>query len=303
MNDHMLYDVVLKITYEYENTASGGRQVLRLMPAHIEGRQNFISGSLDISPKLDERNDRLDFFNNALTEVAFQGSYDEIIFHVKARIECLEQVQSLNIAPTLDGLKREIASVTALDFISPHHFMGQSQRVRINQKIKEFALSYVQDAMTVVEIVEAIGKGLYKVMKFDAEATTVDTPMEEAFEKKHGVCQDYTHIMIACLRSIGIPAGYVSGYIRTIPAEGEKRLEGADAMHAWVRAWAGHDCGWIEFDPTNNKAVNTDHIVIAYGRDYDDIAPVKGIMKTYGASTTKQGVDVIPIVDKIAQTA
>jgi transglutaminase-like putative cysteine protease len=101
--------------------------------------------------------------------------------------------------------------------------------------------------------------------------------------------------MIACLRGIGIPAGYVSGFLRTIPPAGKERLAGADAMHAWVRAWCGTEAGWIEFDPTNNLLVANDHIVIARGRDYADVAPVKGVLRTAGSQTTEQSVDVVPL--------
>jgi transglutaminase-like putative cysteine protease len=119
--------------------------------------------------------------------------------------------------------------------------------------------------------------------------------MADAFAARHGVCQDFSHIMIACLREIGVPAGYVSGFLRTEPPEGQPRLEGADAMHAWVAAWCGTQTGWVEFDPTNAIRVSSDHIVVARGRDYSDVAPVKGVLWTAGSQTTKQVVDVIPL--------
>jgi transglutaminase-like putative cysteine protease len=97
------------------------------------------------------------------------------------------------------------------------------------------------------------------------------------------------------LRSIGIPAGYVSGYLRTIPPAGKERLEGADAMHAWVRAWCGKAMGWMEWDPTNNIMAGSDHIRVGYGRDYSDVAPVIGILKSYGSHKTEQAVDVVPV--------
>ena len=122
----------------------------------------------------------------------------------------------------------------------------------------------------------------------------METPTREAFDNRHGVCQDFTHIMIAGLRGLGVPAGYVSGFLRTEPPPGKPRLEGADAMHAWVRAWCGIEAGWIKYDPTNAMMVGQDHIVIARGRDYFDVAPVKGVSRSSGTQTTKQAVDVIP---------
>jgi transglutaminase-like putative cysteine protease len=158
---------------------------------------------------------------------------------------------------------------------------------------------YARDAivpgMTTLDAVRALGLALHRDMKFDPDATTVDTPPAEAFARRHGVCQDFAQVMIACLRGAGIPAGYVSGFLRTNPPPGKARLEGADAMHAWVRAWCGGQTGWVEFDPTNAIAAGTDHIVVARGRDYGDVAPVKGVLRIAGEQTTEHAVDVIPV--------
>lgn len=148
---------------------------------------------------------------------------------------------------------------------------------------------------SVLELVTGVNTALHRLMTYDPEATEVDTPLAEAFRLRRGVCQDYAHIMIAALREIGIPAGYVSGLLRTEPPPGQPRLEGADAMHAWIMAWCGADLGWVEFDPTNDLRVGTDHIVVARGRDYSDVAPVKGVLWTSGPQTTRQTVDVIPL--------
>ena len=141
----------------------------------------------------------------------------------------------------------------------------------------------------------AVGLALHRDMRFDPDATTVDTPPAEAFARRHGVCQDFAQVMIACLRGVGIPAGYVSGFLRTNPPPGQPRLEGADAMHAWVRAWCGWQAGWVEFDPTNAIPAGTDHIVVARGRDYGDVAPVKGILRIAGEQTSEHAVDVVPV--------
>ena len=149
--------------------------------------------------------------------------------------------------------------------------------------------------MTTLDAVRTICHALHSEMRFDSKATDVDTSPAEAFANRHGVCQDFSHVMIAALRAIGIPARYVSGFLRTIPPKGRPRLEGADAMHAWVSAWCGADTGWIEFDPTNDCTVGTDHITVAYGRDYSDVAPVKGVLRTSGSQTSQHSVDVLPI--------
>ena len=130
--------------------------------------------------------------------------------------------------------------------------------------------------------------------RYDPKATVVSTPLSEAFEKRHGVCQDFAHIMISGLRGLGLPARYISGYIRTIPPPGQKRLEGADATHAWVAVWCGARDGWIGLDPTNDIMIGDDHIILAKGRDYADISPVAGIILGSKEQDVDVMVDVIP---------
>jgi transglutaminase-like putative cysteine protease len=129
---------------------------------------------------------------------------------------------------------------------------------------------------------------------YDPDATEVSTPVSEAFEKRHGVCQDFAQVMISGLRGLGLPARYVSGYLRTVPQPGQPRLEGADATHAWVAVWCGYDRGWIGLDPTNNMFTENDHITLATGRDYQDVAPIEGVLLGSGRQKLKVEVDVIP---------
>jgi transglutaminase-like putative cysteine protease len=195
----------------------------------------------------------------------------------------------------MDRLVQDIESCRTLDSESPHHFLTASPRVPIVSDIAAYTRGVISDRMTVVEAVEALGVNLHRDIEYDPDATEVYTPVEDAFRLRRGVCQDISHMMIAGLRSAGIPAAYVSGYLRTKPPEGKPRLEGADAMHAWVRAWCGLTSRWMEFDPTNAVQVALDHIVVARGRDYSDIAPIQGVLRTSGSQETKQAVDVVPL--------
>jgi len=291
----MIYDIGLTIAYEYDRPAIAGRHVLRLLPADIPGVQRRITGLLTILPEPAERRAMTDFFGNAAVEVAFRAEHDEILFRVAARVERLSPAPALAIAPDLPGLLDEIDDHRALDGAAPHHFLGPSPRVAPTPEMTAYARALLAPGMTAIEIVEAIGLALHRDMLFDPDATTVDTPPDEAFARRHGVCQDFAQVMIACLRGIGVPAGYVSGFLRTNPPPGRPRLEGADAMHAWVCAWCGQQAGWVEFDPTNAVAAGLDHIVVARGRDYGDVAPVKGVLRIAGEQTTEHAVDVIPV--------
>jgi transglutaminase-like putative cysteine protease len=212
---------------------------------------------LSIDPVETERVDRHDFFGNEVVEVTHLSPHSSIAFMVSARVE-----RSAPFAP-----------------------MGEPLRMAdLHDEIQQVRAA-----------VEALGLALNRDMTFDPKMTTVDTLPEEAFARRVGVCQDYSQIMIGCLRAMGIPASYMSGFLRTEPPPGKKRLQGADAMHAWVCAWAGPGDGWIEYDPTNATFVTTDHISIGRGRDYSDVSPVRGTLKTAGKTTTSQAVDVIPL--------
>jgi transglutaminase-like putative cysteine protease len=291
----MLYDILLKIEYDYPDTAEAGRHMVRIMPADLPGEQRAIAGTMTVMPRPQEWIDRVDFFGNRYTELLFDQSHDAVSFEAKARVDRVAPGSRFDMSPPLAGLVQEIGAYRGVESWSPHHFTGASTLVPIDGETTDYARDFVRDGASTMEIVSAINLALNRDMNFDPEATTVDTPMLEAFQRRHGVCQDFSHIMIACLRGIGIPAGYVSGYLRTIPPPGRPRLEGADAMHAWVRAWCGGEMGWVEFDPTNATMAGEDHVVIARARDYFDVAPVKGVMRSAGAHTSTQAVDVVPV--------
>jgi len=291
----MLYDVGLRITYTYGAPAAGGRHVLYMTPADLPGRQRAITSLLDIKPQPDERIARTDFFGNTLVEAAFQAPHAEIEFRLRSRVERLAEARGEDLSPPLEWLAAEIAGIRSLAPDAPHHFLADSRRVSALPEFGAYARSQCAPGATALEIVEAIGRALDRDMTFDPDATNVNTLPQDAFARRHGVCQDFTHIMIGCLRAIGVPAAYVSGFLRTNPPPGQPRLEGADAMHAWVRAWCGAEMGWIEYDPTNGIPVGADHIVVAHGRDYGDVAPVRGVIRTAGGQASSQAVDVVPL--------
>lgn len=291
----MRYDISLTIRYKYQAPAAGGRHILYMTPADTPD-QRPITSLLDITPAPDERSARTDFFGNTLVEVAFRAPHAEIEFRMRSRVERSTRQPNVDASTPIAELPNELAALRTLDADSPHHFLADSPRVRARPEFRTYALEQIEPHMTTTwQIVEAIGKALDRDLTFDPGATDVDTPPEEAFARRHGVCQDFTHIMIACLRAIDIPAGYVSGFLRTLPPPGQDRLEGADAMHAWARTWCGQAAGWIEYDPTNGIRAGDDHIVVAYGRDYGDVAPVRGIVRTAGSQSSAQAVDVAPL--------
>lgn len=291
----MRYDIKLKIEYDYENSVGYSRHIIRLKPADLPGEQKLVACALDIDPAPDECIHREDFFGNQCAEIHFGNGHEKLQFSIIARVERTMKKMNDTQEMRLGDLAKELSSCQSMNGRSPVHYLGSSVRAPIAVDTRHYAKSLVNTDRSVLANVKKIGTAIFSDFKFDAKATTVETPMLEAFKGRRGVCQDFAHVMISCLRGVGIPAAYVSGFLRTKPPEGKARLEGADAMHAWVAAWCGPNIGWVEYDPTNKLMVGPDHIVIARGRDYFDVAPVKGVMRTVGKHKSKQSVDVIPI--------
>jgi transglutaminase-like putative cysteine protease len=288
----MPYDIRLSISHSYAQPAGNSRHLLRVLPKAIPGRQHISAHLTQVSPPPDHRQDRADFYGTTITSVSHAEPHGEMKVDMACRVEMTPPRAWRDRSPTLAGLRDEVAQSRDLGPASPVHFLGPSYRISPDAEIAEFAQSVVRKGESAAQTVIRLGAALHAAMTFDATATTVDTAAAEAFAQRRGVCQDFTHIMIIALQSLGIPAGYVSGYLRTLPPEGQPKLEGVDAMHAWVQAWCGAAQGWVEYDPTNATLIGTDHIVVGFGRDYADVSPVLGHLRSSGAPVATQTVDV-----------
>ena len=288
----MKYSIRLTIAHFYDNPAANSRHLIRVLPRTLYGRQKLTTHLLEIFPEPQSRAEAVDFFGNATHSCAHRDQHSEMSIRLSCHVEMEPPQLWQDLSPDVPRLRADCTALTDLRPDSPLHFLGPSPRLPPNKAIRDFARDLYQPQSSTVENVINIGKALHDTMTFDATATTVDTDAADAFRLRRGVCQDFTHIMILALQSLGIPSGYVSGYLRTLPPPGGVKLEGVDAMHAWVRAWCGQVQGWIEYDPTNATLVGTDHVVAAYGRDYSDVAPVRGHLRSSGSQRNTQAVDV-----------
>ena len=291
----MRYAVTAEIRYDYGAPSLSGRTALRLRPADLPGLQHCRQARLTATPAAAEVTERRDFFGNMVTEMAFRTASEVTLFRLTAEVERLGSPPALDLSPPLGHLPHQIAAQTSLGPEAPHHFTGPSPRLRPDPAFAAFARDTVAPDATALGAMRALGARLHAEMRFDAGATTVETDPVEALAARHGVCQDFSHVLVGALRALGVPAGYVSGYLRTDPPPGQPRLTGADAMHAWVRAWCGPQAGWVEYDPTNDTLAGPDHLRVAVGRDYDDAAPVRGVLRSAGGQASLQRVDVIAL--------
>jgi len=288
----MIYSIRLTITHHYNQPAANSRHLISVVPKSILGRQHLQSHLLQIVPEPEERSDATDFFGNTETVCTLLEAHQEMSIRLACHVQMSPRVAWLDLSPSVSELRLAWEKSTDLTPDSPLHFLGPTRRLVPDKAIVDFACDHFDQRDSVATNVMRLGQALHDFMTFDAAATTVDTDAAEAFRLQRGVCQDFSHIMILALQALGIPAAYVSGYLRTLPPEGGVKLEGVDAMHAWVRAWCGAEQGWIEYDPTNATRVGTDHIVVGYGRDYADVSPVSGHLRSSGGQRHSQAVDV-----------
>jgi transglutaminase-like putative cysteine protease len=290
----VIYDIRHVTSYAYGSSVTFSHCALRLLPKDGIG-QFVMSASLDIDPKPRELHQQICFFGNRLTSLTIDTAHRKLTVEAHISVE-IDREMTLHpkLTPAWEYVRESGFASTSLDPDSPVHFLYPSRFVPRYEPAADYARVYFTPGRPVLEAAIDLMHAMRGDFKYDPKATIMSTPLSEAFEKRHGVCQDFAHIMIAALRGIGLPAAYISGYIRTIPPEGQKRLEGADAMHAWVSLWCGEACGWIDLDPTNDMLIGNDHIVLARGRDYADISPVAGIILGSREQDVDVQVDVVP---------
>ncbi len=291
----MLYDIRLALHYDYDTPVQGGRHLIRVAPSTIRGTQRLVAASLSFDPQPERESSFTDFFGNAVTTLSFRKPHDQLSIRLAARVQVEERPAVADLSPTIAQLRSEMGRLWSLEPGSPHHFIAGSSRVPLDDAITRYAAETTRGATSVRAAALALCMGIHRDFRYDTKATDVQTSPAEAFSLRRGVCQDFAHVMIAGLRGLGVPAAYVSGFLRTTPPPGKPRLEGADAMHAWVRVWCGQHMGWLEFDPTNAIIAGADHIAIGHGRDYADISPIVGVLKTHGSHEARQSVDVLPV--------
>jgi transglutaminase-like putative cysteine protease len=291
----MLYNVRLTLTYDYHAPVLGGRHHIRVLPSSISGIQTVETASLYFTPQPVSWSLFGDFFGNVVYDIAFAEPHRQLDISLDARISVDELLFPTDVSGTIAQLGEELSRTWTVRNDSPHHFLAGSPRIRIDADITDYARTVTTGAQSVYAIALALCTAINRDFAYDPHATDVETATEDAFAMRRGVCQDFAHVMITALRGMGIPAGYVSGFLRTIPPPGQPRLEGADAMHAWVRVWCGSAMGWVEFDPTNAILAGNGHIRIGHGRDYSDVSPIVGVLRTHGSHETRQSVDVIAV--------
>jgi transglutaminase-like putative cysteine protease len=289
----VIYNIRHLTAYANASSVASVKLALRVTPRDEAG-QKTTAHALNIAPLPKSVTVEHDFYGNAVNIVIIDTPHKDLKIEATSTVEV-----SHDPIPQIAGMEWEKVAEAALSerdlsATAPAHFLFASPQVKLSAAVTRYVQESFSKGRGILEASRELIRRIKSEFKFESEVTDISTPLAQAFDERHGVCQDFAHIMIAGLRGLGLPAAYVSGYIRTIPPPGKKRLEGADATHAWVSVWCGSAVGWVGFDPTNAIEAANDHIVLAIGRDFSDVSPVYGVFVGSGASKLEVKVDVIP---------
>ena len=263
----MRYSIVHRTTYRYAERMTRGHTVTHLVPRNDAG-QLLEHTSLSINPAPAEQFEFVDAFGNRVVQFVVTEPHDALVIESTSTVEVTTPAAPRDTTAwdAVHDWPPEVAG-----FASPSPFASPTEAV------EEFARPSFLPGRPVASVAEDLCRRIYRDFVFDASFSEVATPVDDVLRARRGVCQDFAHLAVACLRAYGIPARYVSGYLETLPAPGEPKLQGVDASHAWCSV-ALDDGTWLDFDPTNDQMPPTHHIVTAYGRDYLDVAPVQGVV-------------------------
>jgi transglutaminase-like putative cysteine protease len=293
----VIYDVRQTTTCAYASPVAHARHVLRLTPIHRDGQRVQVA-SLQIVPEPRHRREGQDFFGNRLTWIEIEEPHKTLTVKLSARVtvDAATEPDALT-TPPWESVREEAFATSDVDPLSPAQFLFPSRMVSLDPEIRDYTRESFPARRPVLDAAIELMKRLKSDITYEIGATTVTTTPPMSFALRRGVCQDYAHIMISGLRGIGLPAAYVSGYLRSAPRTDATRLQGADAMHAWVLVWCGSQAGWIGLDPTNAIAASDEHVVLAIGRDYTDVAPMDGVVFGSGGQRIDVAVSVLPVTN------
>lgn len=293
MNAIKRYHVKHLTRYRYTQNVSLSQHFLHLLPRNTAS-QNVHDPSLTIDPLPATRRDGTDYFGNATCLISLDEEHMETTLLAQSQIT-LERGSPppANETPAWDTIAQSLQEDMTPAGLFTYQYCFTSPQTIAGPAALALGRQFFTPGRPILEAAAALMDYIFTQYSYDPEATTVTTPVDEVMRIQGGVCQDFAHLQIACMRALGLPARYVSGYLLTHPPEGKERLQGADASHAWLSVWTG-DSGWVDLDPTNNLIPGDEHITLAWGRDYGDISPINGVTFGGGAHDIDVEVDVIP---------
>lgn len=290
----MILRIVHQTVYDYAEPALTCQNQVHLTPRDLP-RQTCQRSLLTIEPQPRSIERFTDYFGNAVAAFQIDEPHARLSVTVRSRVE-LHELPALRPGESLpwEQVRSALTSGDSIEALEAYQFVFASPQLPVSSAAGAYAKAALTPGRPLLEAVLDLAQRIRREFKYVPAATTIATPVEEVLTQRRGVCQDFAQVMIAGLRALGVPARYVSGYLRTDPPAGQPRLVGVDASHAWVEVFDPRQ-GWVGFDPTNGCLAGMGHVVVAWGRDYDDVSPIKGVVLGGGAHTLKVSVDVTPV--------
>jgi transglutaminase-like putative cysteine protease len=292
----MIYDIRHRTTFTYEDVVSVSHHVLHLAPRRHR-RQRCLSSEMlvDPAPAVDSSGE--DYFGNPVHYLTVQEPHERLIVESRARVEVVSSGAGLDLdaSKPWEEVRDLLAEGVADDLLlQTYEFTFDSPYAAGNDEVRDYALRSFLPGRPILEAAMDLTTRIYREFEYRGGVSDVSTPVRDVFAMRKGVCQDFAHLEIACLRSLGLAARYVSGYLLTHPAPGKEKLVGSDASHAWLSVWSA-DSGWVDLDPTNNLIPDVEHVTVGWGRDYGDVSPINGFIVGGGSHQVAVAVDVNPV--------
>ena len=276
--------------YSYSEAVPLCHNEVHLTPRDT-ARQTCISHELLLVPPAAKIEEAIDYFGNRVSYFTIQEQHSELSVTSQSRVKLLPRGAEPQGSPAWEEVRERLGR-SAGEHTEISQFLYDSPQVAVSPQLAEYAAPSFPLGRPWLEAVRDLTARIFRDFVYDPTATNTSTPLAEVLQSRRGVCQDFAHLQIGCLRAMRLPARYVSGYLQTTPPPGKPRLVGADASHAWISTWCP-DLDWVDFDPTNNVIPNLDHVTLAWGRDYSDVCPIKGVFVGGGHHSMRVSVDVV----------
>jgi len=294
------YRVEHTTRYVYAAQVSQSWQLARLTPRELPW-QWVRDASLLIDPPADERHEVQDSFGNLVTHFGLHAAHRVLRVRMQCSVDVGDRPPPVSGSPMdWETLRDGLRMSPPRDDLLPSRMSEPTRLVPLSERARQYAVAALRPGRHWLEAMLDLMERIHNDFEFDPDATTVSTSVDEVLTHRRGVCQDFAHLMLACLRGHGLPARYVSGYLLTDPPEGQARLMGVDASHAWVAAWSPSG-EWVEFDPTNNQLADRRYITLAWGADFADVVPLRGVILGSGSQSMAVSVSVIPQEPLVSQ--
>ena len=272
------YQIVHRTRYTYESRVAVAQQLLHLTPRDLPW-QKRLAHAIEVEPRPSETTEYLDYFGNPVCHAVLDSPHDVLTVRAESEVTVGRRTGGRvpDGSPPWEAVRDGLRAAATAAQLEAAEYLFESPHIQFSAALVKFAAPSFGARRPFLEAVDELNHRIHEEFTFDSGATGVSTPITEVLELRRGVCQDFAHLMTGCLRVLGLPARYVSGYILTTPPPGHVRMVGADASHAWVSVYCPK-AGWVDFDPTNDLVVDDEHITLAWGRDFGDVAPMRGVI-------------------------